>query len=196
MNIFLFSLYNNNMKTFYKIILFFYLLTVFLISIVHMQWNIIISLFLLMIIHFIPHILYRIYYLIYIYLSQVLGSSMGLYQFGYYDKCIHFVSGCLIVIIANKLLQPYHLPQKLFYIFINCIEATVAFLWEIFEYCGLVFFQYDASRHFTTGVHDTMQDMIVSMLGGLLITFLIYKYPSYIDNLYIQQQDNLPKSSQ
>ncbi len=73
---------------------------------------------------------------------------------------------------------------------------SIAFLWEIFEYCGLVFFQHDASKHFTTGVHDTMQDMIVSMIGGLIITYLIYKFPSYIDSLYISQQDTQMTTSQ
>ncbi len=185
--------YNINMKTFYKLILILYIFTLLFAPI---SIHIAVSLILLIALKWIPYTIYRIEYLLYIYLSQVLGSVYGFYLFPYYDKCIHFLSGCLIVLIANKYLKPYQLPSKIFYIFINTIEMSIAFLWEIFEYCGLVFFQHDASRHFTTGVHDTMQDMIVSMIGGLIITYLIYKFPSCIDSLYISQQDTQMTTSQ
>lgn len=184
------------MKILYRLILITYLLTLLLLIINQPQWNILISFLLLGALPFIPSTLYRMDYLIYIYIAQVLGTSCGFYHIPYYDKCVHFLSGCVIVIIAHQLLKPYQLPQKLNYLFLNCIEMSIAFLWEIFEYSGLIFFNYDASRHYTTGVHDTMQDMMISLIGGLIISFIIYKYPSYIDNLYTQQPDNQNSISQ
>lgn len=196
MNIFNTNLYNIIMKTLYKIILTIYLVTLFYLCIQQPQWNILISFLLLGVLSYIPYLLYRIEYLIYIYLAQVLGTVCHFYDLPYYDKFIHFLSGCLFVIIAYYIIKPYHLTKRMIYFLINCIEMSVAFLWEVFEYSGLIFFQYDACHHYTTGVHDTMQDMIISLIGGLFITFLIYKYPSYIDSLYIQPPDNHNSTSQ
>lgn len=95
----------------------------------------------------------------------------------------------VFVLIGYVCLKKYIPVQKILYIMINCVEMSIAFLWEVFEYSGLVFFAYDASHHYSTGVHDTMQDMIVSLIGGLIMTYLIYKFPSYIHNLYILPPD-------
>ncbi len=177
------------MKTFYKIILTIYSLTLCYVLFFQFQLNTLVSIILLIPTFFIKYNLYKIEYLIYIYFTQLLGSSCGLYSLPYYDKLMHFMSGFIFVMIGYILLKPYIQTKKTLYIMINCVEMSVGFLWEVFEYMGLILFQYDASRHFSTGVHDTMQDMIFSLLAGLIMTYIIYKYPSYIDNLYKQPQD-------
>lgn len=184
------------MKTFYRTLLIIYLLT--LISILYFSFNysIIISLLLLIPLYFIKVNLYKVEYMIYIYLTQVLGTTCHFYHFPYYDKIMHFLSGMIFVIIAYIYLQQYISSRKILYLIINCVEMSFAFLWEIFEYSGLIFLNYDASHHYTTGVHDTMQDMIVSFIGGLIMSYFIYKFPSYIRNLYISPQDSLDESSQ
>ena len=184
------------MKTIYRILISIYILTLIFIALTSFHYNIFISLCLLIPLYFIHHDLYRIEYLIYIYLTQVLGTTCQFYHLPYYDKIMHFLSGMIFVIIGYVYLQKYISFQKILYIMINCVEMSLAFLWEVFEYSGLIFFNYDASHHYTTGVHDTMQDMIVSLLGGLIITYLIYKYPSGIENLYKLPPDNPDEVSQ
>lgn len=184
------------MKKLYKILLTIYITTLLFALWFHFQYNLLVSIILLVPLYFIKETLYRNEYILYIYLTQVLGSTCGFYNLPYYDKIMHFLSGCIFVIIAYILLKPLIQLPKLLYIMLNCVETAIAFLWEVFEYSGLLLFNYDASRHYTTGVHDTMQDMIFSFLAGLLMTYIIYKYPSYIDSLYKPQPGNLAEVSQ
>lgn len=184
------------MKTFYHILLTLYFITLIFISYFSFQYTLFVSLLLLIPLFFIKFHLYKIEYIIYIYLTQVLGTTCQFYNFPYYDKIMHFLSGMIFVMIGYIYLQKYISIQKILYLMINCVEMSIAFLWEIFEYCGLILFNYDASHHYTTGVHDTMQDMIISLIGGLIITYLIDKCPSYIHSLYISPQDNPDEVSQ
>ena len=48
--------------------------------------------------------------------------------------------------------------------------------WEFYEYALLVFFQYDAIKHFSTGVHDTITDMLVAVIGGLILSIYLIHY--------------------
>lgn len=178
------------MKNLYKIILSIYILTLIIVAVFAFSFHLFISVALLIIAFFIPHTTYKIDYIGYVYLTQVLGTTCGFYNLPYYDKCMHFLSGAVFVIIGYALLKGYIRQRKLLIILLNCVETAIAFFWEVFEYSGLLLFHYDASRHFTTGVHDTMQDMIFSFVAGLIISYIIYKYPSYIDNLYKRQPDN------
>ena len=112
-----------------------------------------------------------------------------------------FISIALLLVVhwiphILYILKKYIKEKPLLMIMMNCVETAIAFLWEVFEYSGLLLFNYDASRHYTTGVHDTMQDMIFSFIAGLIITYIIYKYPSYIDSLYKLPPDTLESSSQ
>lgn len=184
------------MKTLYKILLTLYLTTLLYVVVWQFQFRILISILLLFPLLFMKEPLYKAEYTGYIYLTQVLGTTCQFYNLPYYDKLMHFLSGAVFVIIGYILLKRYIKEKLLLVIMINCVEATIAFLWEIFEYSGLLLFNYDASRHYTTGVHDTMQDMIFSFIAGLLISYLIYKSPSCIDNLYKLPQDTLDEVSQ
>lgn len=184
------------MKKIYQITLTIYILTILYIGFTHFQYTLFISVILLAPLLFVKNKLYQTEYLIYVYLTQVLGTSCQFYNFPYYDKCMHFLSGAIFVILAYFALKN-HIPEKKYlYLMMNCVEMAIAFLWEAFEYSGLILFNYDASRHYTTGVHDTMQDMIFSFIAGLIISYVIYKYPSYIDSLYKSPQDNPPVISQ
>lgn len=184
------------MKNLYKIILSIYIITLSIATIFAFSFHLFISVVLLIVAFCIPHISYRADYLGYVYLTQVLGTTCGFYNLPYYDKCMHFLSGAIFVIIGYALLKDYIKQRRVLIILINCVETAIAFFWEVFEYSGLLFFHYDASRHFTTGVHDTMQDMIFSFVAGLIMSYVIYKYPSYIDNLYKWQPDNQNSISQ
>lgn len=196
MNSFPFIIYNINMKTLYKSLLVLTILTLIFRTLTFFQYSLFISIALLLVVHWIPHILYKTEYVAYIYLTQVLGTTCGFYNLPYYDKFMHFLSRAIFVIIAYIILKKYIKEKPLLMIMMNCVETAIAFLWEVFEYSGLLLFNYDASRHYTTGVHDTMQDMIFSFIAGLIITYIIYKYPSYIDSLYKLPPDNLELSSQ
>ena len=61
------------------------------------------------------------------------------------------------------------------------ITLAIASLWECFEYCANILFGGDAQRVATTGVNDTMQDIIVAFIGSIIVS-LIYSFECKTDN--------------
>ena len=49
-------------------------------------------------------------------------------------------------------------------------------MWEIWEFFCFLVFGNDAQKHLTTGVFDTMEDLIACMVGSaiMLIDYLVY----------------------
>lgn len=177
------------MKKIYYWTFFIYFLTVLYASISFCSINAFVSWVLLCGVFILKYDQHKIFFLIYVYLSQVLGSLYHFYDFPYYDKAIHFLSGLLFVLLAYLWLKNQIHDRRLLWTMINCVEMACAFLWEVFEYCGLLFFNYDAIHHWSSGVHDTMQDMIISLAAGLLMSVIIHKFSNYIDGLYKSRQD-------
>ncbi len=120
-------------------------------------------------------------YLIFIFFSHFLGSILSFYElFSYYDKIMHFMSGILTSVLAIFLLisfKNYNKNNLLFnIIFIISITLAIASLWEFFEYISDSIFNGNAQRVLSTGVSDTMQDMIAAFLGSIFfIIFYILK---------------------
>lgn len=129
---------------------------------------------------------YEIYILaiLFMFLASVLGSSYRFYDHVlYWDKYVHCFSGVLgaeVAYILFCLLKKTKKAEKadlpLLYVFMNAVNIMIAALWEEFEYAGLIFFNYDGIRHYSTGVHDSMTDILVCIIGGLLTTYFIYRY--------------------
>ena len=52
--------------------------------------------------------------------------------------------------------------------FCICFSAFVALMWEVVEFTGDNLFSSDVQHSLDTGVVDTMEDMIVAMIGSSL----------------------------
>lgn len=116
-------------------------------------------------------------YLIFIILSQLLGSILNFYQtIPYYDKLIHMLSGILssyLAIILLKRFNKYDNHYLVFnIIFVFAITFMIAGLWEIFEFVSDTLFNGDAQRVISTGVVDTMQDIISAFTGSIIFVIL------------------------
>lgn len=122
-------------------------------------------------------------YIIFIFVAHFLGSIVNLYNKIYwYDNFIHFLSGFVISFFALELLirlKKYD-PKKIFFnaIFIIGISCIIASFWEYFEFISDNIFGKDAQNVLTTGVADTMMDMILATLGNLLF-ILIYIFEEF-----------------
>lgn len=122
--------------------------------------------------------------LVFIFFASLVGSCLKGYALPFYDKVIHFGSGLLGATIA--LLIYYHFKQtrtfqnqadyQLALIFINALNMSIALLWEFYEYGMLVFFNNDCIKHYATGIHDSMTDMLAATLAGLLFTLSFIRY--------------------
>lgn len=127
-------------------------------------------------------------YVIFIFLAHFLGSIVDLYHTIYwYDSFTHFLSGILIAFLATYILvlcKKYSEKSIVFTVlFIMGLSFLVAGLWEMFEFTSDKLFGKDAQNVLTTGVDDTMKDMIVAALGTALYCIL-YVYEE-CENKYI-----------
>lgn len=132
--------------------------------------------------------------------ASIVGSTLGGYQYPFYDKIIHFISGLIITIcgyilfctIKNTNRLKNQSDIKLMHIFINTFNLAIAVLWEFYEYMTLIFFDYDCINHYSTGVHDSITDMLCAFVAGLLITCLIYhSYKTEKSNFITKFQEEL-----
>ena len=118
---------------------------------------------------------------LFITVSMIWGHTLHGYDLPGFDKVLHFSSGIMICAAITlfycwmkqqwkeKTLRDFTLKC----ICIQGINMMVAFLWEVFEFICLVFFEIDAINHYTQGVYDTMTDMIVCFIGGCLFLWLL-----------------------
>lgn len=122
--------------------------------------------------------------LVFAYIASIGGSMLGAYSLPFFDKLLHFSSG-LFICELGYMLHSYlkESPQvknkkeniELF-VFINAFNMMIAVFWEFFEYGCLIFLNNDAIRHYTSGVHDSMTDMLVALCGGLIVSIMIYRF--------------------
>ncbi len=116
--------------------------------------------------------------IIFVYFASLWGSCLGGYSTPYYDKFTHCASGVviseLVYIVYKHYLRNDH-RKGLMLLFINGVNAMIALFWEFYEYALLVFFQYDAIRN-VTGVHDTITDMLVAVIGGFVLSLYLIRF--------------------
>lgn len=131
-------------------------------------------------------------FLIFSAFAMIGGHTMHFYSFPYFDKILHTTSGILISILIamiyaylNNSIDVKNTKEKIIqYLFINGTNAMIAFIWELFEFSLLVFFNIDSINHYTTGVYDSITDMLVAFIGGIIVTlFIDYYHRTKKDNI-------------
>lgn len=140
----------------------------------------------------------------FIYFASLVGSGLGGYNYLGFDKVLHFTSGIFGIEFAIVLFHMLvgHLEvdnpkeYKLYLIFINAVNLAIAVLWEFYEFCMLIFFNNDCINHYTTGVFDSITDMMCAFFAGLIITFFVHKYQqNKKENFFISLYKNLYKEN-
>ena len=111
----------------------------------------------------------------FVFIAYPLGSCVDLFHWlPGFDKVAHTLSGTFVSILALILyyvLKPGHSIERqdkaLATTFMVLVSLAVAGLWEIWEYALAGVVGRDLQNVTTTGVADSMQDMIVCALGTL-----------------------------
>lgn len=125
-------------------------------------------------------------FLIYLFLFCAFTIGMGFQCYHWlplWDKVAHTLSGTFFGMVGLFLfhrLKPdpaicredYPLATG----FAFCFSMTVAGLWEIYEYFLSFVWPTDPQNVLTTGVGDTMQDMIVCLIGTLVLVWAMRAY--------------------
>ncbi len=99
-----------------------------------------------------------------------------------WDKLLHFFSGFLFAALGlvvyyackpGREIEPREAPIPALFAWMFAVLSAV--VWEIFEYV-VSFFGPDPQKVAETGIHDTMGDMIVCFLGGLITGIACLRY--------------------
>ena len=131
-------------------------------------------------------------YLIFIFLAYFLGTIVNLYdKIKIYDKLVHTFSGimssflALIILIKTK----NYKSRKIYFntLFVILVSCTIGFMWETFEFTCDKIFSMDAQHVITTGVNDTMTDMIVAFLGSCMFSLFYLYEEKFKKNLIINK---------
>lgn len=133
-----------------------------------------------------PHLLKKLFdikisnqvetiYLIFIFFAHLLGSILDFYQtILYYDKIMHLLSGLLSALLGFVLLvkMKHYKSKNIVFniIFVIAITLSIAALWEFYEFTFDYLFSKDAQNVTTTGVGDTMGDMIMAFIGSIVVS--------------------------
>lgn len=119
---------------------------------------------------------------VFIFLAFTLGTAMRWYTvFGWYDLFAHCLSGVLFTlfgICAYHLLrqdkgQPLGEEPWVCAGFSFCFSMMIAGMWEIIEYTLFLITGYDSQNVAATGVGDTMEDMMICLLGTVITCVLL-----------------------
>ncbi len=124
-------------------------------------------------------------YYLFIFLALDLGICLYWYEYvPYYDKVVHMLSGVFSAVIAYYVLLFFgaKYDHKGFRrLFIICFSLAIAVIWEFFEFfCDKVLGQH-MQELISTGVDDTMWDLIMAFIGSLLGGWLfVHKRPQQL----------------
>lgn len=116
-------------------------------------------------------------YILFIFMAHFLGVTCDLYtKIYWFDKFVHCLSGVLTSFIAIYILRFNKVKTNIFMniIFIISFSMLVASLWEVFEYLSSFYFNLDPQKVASTGVNDTMGDIIVAFIGSIFVSFCYY----------------------
>ncbi len=117
-------------------------------------------------------------YLLFLIPAMVMGIDLDIYKVFYpFDKIVHTLSGVLTAFTARELLdQASGKPDQMWFkaLFSISFVAFVAVLWECFEFACDQISGTHMQELITAGIEDTMYDIIVALIGGVIGTVLAF----------------------
>lgn len=120
-------------------------------------------------------------YYVFIFLALILGSILGFYhKIWWFDLLCHFTSGCLVSLVGFILLDKNNLINKKYsifgFIFIIIFTIGIATIWEYFEFIIDKVSGQDVQNVITTGVDDTIEDMLIATFPGIISSIYYLRY--------------------
>lgn len=131
---------------------------------------------------------YRLYVFLYAFIlyAFTFGCVLAGYNLPVTDKIAHGLSGMVFTLVGFVLFYLLRGPKPrgikddwvMAFTYALFFSLAIAVFWEIGEFAGYVLYGRDAQRHLTTGVFDTMGDLIACLAGSLasVVSFLLYRF--------------------
>ncbi len=117
----------------------------------------------------------KIIYFSFIFFADFLGCVVNLYgKIAWFDTFTHYLSGIFTAYLGILLMNKFQIKQNFLgrIIYVLSFTCLIAVMWEFFEYGMDSLFGMTLQHADTTGVNDTMIDLIAAFLGS--ITFLLF----------------------
>lgn len=135
-----------------------------------------------------------VYYL-FIFISLALGSVLNFYHMiSWFDLFAHFLTGIVASFVSCIFLKKYKILKRentLFVIlFMILFSVSISAFWEFFEFFSDKLFGGDTQYVASTGVSDTMEDMLIAFFGSLLFSMWYY-IKSMRDRKFIEKIEKL-----
>ena len=113
-------------------------------------------------------------YIVFIFFAYFLGTVVNLYdKISCYDTIMHFISGIFETFLGFYILKNLNGYNKkkliLNTLFVLGFVSLASTGWEVFEFVSSIIFKVDPQKVITTGVTDTMKDIIVALIGSLIV---------------------------
>jgi len=112
--------------------------------------------------------------IIFVITSMFFGKTLNAYAIiPYYDKLLHFISGFIIAPIGYDLfiyLKKDNQSKLLLFLFTVLFSASLASLWEIFEFTSDSLFNTLSQNN---SLSDTMIDIILGTASGIISALLL-----------------------
>jgi len=125
----------------------------------------------------------QILIVLFIYAGTFLGGPRQFYyRIPYWDTFLHLFSGLALGLtgffIIYSIVRDDDLKNHpaLFAFFTLCFAVAMGVVWEIFEFSMDQIFGTNMQRWRTTGVVDTMKDLIVDSLGAFVVAIYIFLF--------------------
>lgn len=118
----------------------------------------------------------KVAYILFLFASQYLGSIVGLYGNGWWDTFLHLLSGIFLVFLGFDFFSRLdddirtEIPKRFLFVYIVVFSMAGAALWEMYELTSDVVLNTTMQGN---GNDDTMVDIIVGSLGGILAGFFV-----------------------
>ena len=112
------------------------------------------------------------WYLFFLVLAYFLGIIFDLYKIiSWYDSFVHFISGIFGSFIAVFIYLKFNnTKEKIFGdLFVFSFSMMIAGLWEILEFFLSNLLGVDMQNVLTTGINDTMKDIVCALLGTIIL---------------------------
>lgn len=118
---------------------------------------------------------------LFIFLSLFLGKMYNFYSLiPWWDLFLHFLSGIILGFFSLTILKALakdtifkQLSPIFIFLFTFLFSVSIAALWEFWEFAGDQLFGFDSQLY---SLIDTMTDMIIGSLGGLIVSIMNFLY--------------------
>lgn len=123
---------------------------------------------------------------LFIFGAGFLGFILGFYiKIWFFDLIIHFYAGMILIHYALafiwELKKQIHISNYyLLAFFLFIFSVSILVFWELIEYIFDIFLNTNHTHYKESGIHDTMMDLIVGIIGSILSIKILKK--EIVDN--------------